>query len=296
MIFDAARKGLLLWFEQLVPALFPFLILSNLLIFYIGKRKSLSRKKSPEDTLLYKAAGLSPYGLYTVFMGHFCGYPVGARITADLYLCGRISRQEANRLLMFANQASPAFIASYLSVYAMDSRPLLPFIFFVLYGATLVTCLLTWHVRPAKAGNYHYACRTCEKLSFMQMLDSSITDAFGTMVRVGGYVILFSIFSAFLLWLLRLPVTWETYLAASLEMTNGLALLKQMGLPEETRRMAMLLCTAFGGFSTMAQIKGMLIGTSLSIKPYIFGKCIYTVTVWILARLLLVLVKIIQIQ
>lgn len=121
--------------------------------------------------------------------------------------------------------------------------------------------------------------------SFMQILDYSIIDAFSTMVRVGGYVILFSILSAFLGHLLAGTGSIKYVLISLLEVTNGLNLLKTAPFDTHTKWLVMMACTAFGGLSVMAQIKGMLVGTSLSIKPYIIGKCIYTVVVVILSEL-----------
>lgn len=123
------------------------------------------------------------------------------------------------------------------------------------------------------------------KRSFMQILDYSIIDAFSTMVRVGGYVILFSILSAFMSQLLAGAGNVKYLLISLLEVTNGLNLLKTAPLDTHTRWLIMMACTAFGGLSVMAQIKGMLVGTSLSIKPYIIGKCIYTIVVVILSEL-----------
>ena len=53
--------------------------------------------------------GISPSGAYALLLGLLCGYPMGTKITSDLYGCGRINRREAEYLLTFTNHASPVF-------------------------------------------------------------------------------------------------------------------------------------------------------------------------------------------
>lgn len=294
MIFEAAKQGLSLWAGQLFPALFPFLILSNLFLAYLsGPGASFPLKHLPKKQIL----GLSPMGLYTLFMGHFCGYPMGAKITADLYTQGRISRGEATYLLMIANQASPAFISSYLASYALGKPGLTPCIFLIFYSSTILTALLVRYIFPfSSKTDRKQTVSAWEKTSFIQKLDYGIVDAFSTLVRVGGYVTLFAILGGLLTEYLPLPQTARAALLAFLEMTNGLPVLADLQMSPSWSFCVLLACVAFGGLSTMAQIKGMLIGTSLSLKPYIIGKCIYTLIVFLLARLISIQVIFIQLQ
>lgn len=285
MIFDAAKRGLLLWFEQLIPSLLPFIICSNLLVALLGNMSHPASRSGKVSAFTKRFLGLSPMGIYALCMGQLCGYPAGAKITADLFMRNQISKKEANYLLMIANQASPAFLASYLTVYTLENPALLIPVFCIFYGAALISaCIIHFLPQKQRMTNAQIACAEA-KQSLMQLIDYSIVDGFSTMVRVGGYVILFSILSAFAVKLFSWTGNLKYLLSSILEMTNGLDLLKSAPYPIHMKWLAAMGCTAFGGFSTMAQIKGMLIGTPLSIKPYIIGKCIYTVVVLLISEL-----------
>ena len=288
MIFDAAKSGLMLWFEQLIPSLLPFMICSNLLISLLDNTSSYREKERGFSKILQKITGLTPLGFYVLFMGHFCGYPAGGKITADLYTRNKISKKEADYLLMIANQSSPAFLASYFVSYILDQPKLIIPIFAIFYSSTIITAIFIriFSFKTESVSNDFLCADT--KRSFMQILDYSIIDAFSTMVRVGGYVILFSILSALIGRLLAGTGSIKYLLISLLEVTNGLSLLKTAPLDTHMRWLVMMACTAFGGLSVMAQIKGMLVGTSLSIKPYLIGKCIYTIVVVILSELLFI--------
>ena len=77
--FSGASEGLLLWFQIILPTLFPFMIITNLLVrtntmFYFSK--CLSPILSP---LFHVSAN----GTFAILTGFLCGYPMGAKVTAE---------------------------------------------------------------------------------------------------------------------------------------------------------------------------------------------------------------------
>ena len=78
--FEGATSGLLLWFQIILPTLLPFIILSNLLI-HTNAVTYISNIIKPFIQKLFR---VSNYGCYAVFVGFLCGYPMGAKVVADL--------------------------------------------------------------------------------------------------------------------------------------------------------------------------------------------------------------------
>ncbi len=103
----AARNGLKLWLETLLPTLLPFMILTGILVHTDWVHKNFTTNCS-----FFKVVfGLSPGGAYVFLLGLLTGYPMGAKLTADLYYAGKISRQEA-KSISFCN--NPESISYYL--------------------------------------------------------------------------------------------------------------------------------------------------------------------------------------
>jgi hypothetical protein len=48
--------------------------------------------------------------MYAFFLGILCGFPLGVKCAADLYSSGKITREEAERLIGFSNNTGPAFL------------------------------------------------------------------------------------------------------------------------------------------------------------------------------------------
>ena len=103
--FQYAYEGLYQWAAKMVPTLFPFMMISSIMV-YSGADLELGRMLSHVLKKLYR---YSSYGLYALFMGFFCGFPMGAKVVSDLYEKEKISRSEADTLLSFCNNIGPAY-------------------------------------------------------------------------------------------------------------------------------------------------------------------------------------------
>ena len=106
----SAQEGMQLWLNILLPTLLPFMILTGVLI----RTDMIGQRLTPMESIWQKIFGVSPAGAYAIVFGLLCGYPMGAKLTSDLYTSRKISRREAQYLLTFTNHASPMFISSYL--------------------------------------------------------------------------------------------------------------------------------------------------------------------------------------
>ena len=263
--------GLNLWFHTVLPSLLPFMILSNVLI----GANVVSQLMRPFSGFFRHVLGLSPEGGYAWLLGLFCGFPMGARLTGDMYRQHRISREEAGYLLTFANQSSPMFLSTYVVLHGLgDSTMTLP-VFVIFYASAFLTSLV-FRIRSRRFGLPPSKPKkeVPEQTSYGNLLDTSIMNGFEIITRLGGYIILFSILAGIVL---QLPAPLHTaapFLSGLTEITTGIHTISGTTLPLQVKFTAIVCCTAFGGFSTVAQTSCMLNGTGLSIFTYLKGKLV----------------------
>lgn len=271
-VFEGASEGLLLWFQIVFPTLFPFLVVTSLLL----KSGSIRFIARIFGRLFGRIFRVSSNGTFAVLAGFLCGYPMGAKVTADLLRSGHISRQEAGYLLSFCNNTSPVFILNFIvwKTFGRDDL-LLPTLLILI----LIPIFLSFVFRIFYLGGDSCFAdlspmasdrREQKKFDF-SLIDSCMMDSFESIVKVGGYIILFSV----LLYLLQeLPLKGPlfTALAPALEMTNGILMLKSSVPDLHLSYPAVLGLTSFGGLCSIAQTQCMLDGTGLSILPYIAEK------------------------
>lgn len=223
--------------------------------------------------------GTSPSGAYALLLGLLCGYPMGTKITSDLYGCGRISRREAEYLLTFTNHASPVFIYTYLIHICLNDR----FHPRLIYGPLILASFLTMVI--FRFFVYRNHTKTPDNFSDKKnkepsapgvtgtLLDASIMNGFETITRLGGYILLFSILSAFIRHYWSAGEMTEYLFLGALELTTGLHQLARSGFSPVLRYLCSMPMAAFGGVCILAQTKSLL-HRDLSVLPYISAKCL----------------------
>lgn len=101
---EAVRDTLGLFFHRVLPPLFPYMVISRLMISFdllapLGRQMRLNR--------LFR---LPSCAASVVLTGLLCGFPVGAAGACALHEQGRISSGAAGRLTALSSNASPAFL------------------------------------------------------------------------------------------------------------------------------------------------------------------------------------------
>ncbi len=272
---SGATDGLLLWFQIILPTLLPYFILTNLLI-QTNSIVYISRIFGPVFQKIFR---VSSDGSFAILAGFLCGYPIGAKVTADLVRSNRISKFEGNYLLSFCNNTSPAFISGYLVLQNLKMDRLLLPTMLILYLSPILCSFLFRRFYPCDANN-HQTKTPNASLSFsFEMFDHSILNAFENITKVGGYIMLFSILLS-----LGKTLPYADFLAV-LEVTNGIPMCLHSIATGEYAYVATLALTSFGGICAIAQTKAMLTGTNLSILFYTIEKLITAMVTSLLAFL-----------
>ena len=269
-VFEGAESGLLLWFQVVFPTLFPFMLVSGLMLSG-GGLVVISRIFGRLFSTLFAT---SPNGSFAVIAGFLCGYPMGAKVSADLVRSGRISRDEGAYLLSFCNNTSPIFIMNFIVWKTFDREELMIPTLLILIGVPAFLSLFfrRFYLKGRKKfPDLSDKKKNNVKLLNFEMLDSCLADSFESIVKVGLYIIFFSI-------LIALPgklSAGHPLLAGilpALEMTNGILMIHKAA-PDLTVSYPLILgLTSFGGFCSAAQTKCMLKAASLPILPYIIQK------------------------
>jgi sporulation integral membrane protein YlbJ len=127
-----AADGLNLWFTKMIPALFPFMILSGMMVG-MGLTENFSIVLYPVLRPLFH---VRKNVCYAIIMGFLCGFPMGAKVSADLLEHKLITRQEASYLLAFCNNIGPVYFCGFV-LPLLGRREVWPYLF-GMYGIPLI--------------------------------------------------------------------------------------------------------------------------------------------------------------
>lgn len=97
----AAKSGLTLWANSIVPSLFPFFVATEMLSqtnipYYLGKIFNIFMKP------IFNVGG---EGSFALIMGIISGYPIGAKIACNFRQNNILSKEDCERLLSFTNNS-----------------------------------------------------------------------------------------------------------------------------------------------------------------------------------------------
>lgn len=250
-----AADGITLCMTTLVPSLFPFFLLSILLTGAVSGHTAPLLKP-------VAAACKIPNGAESLLaIGLLGGYPVGAQNVALLHRNGQLTDSQAARMILFCNNAGPAFIFGILG--SMFSDPVAPWL---LWGIHIVSALLVGIVLPGNIPERPVS--TPERpIRFTDALERAIK----VMALVCGWVILMRMVLHFLerwfLWLL--PKTAQVVVAGILELSNGCIGLAQLE-SEGLRFVIAAGLLSLGGICVTLQTASVAEG--ISMKQYFPGK------------------------
>ena len=265
---DASKTGLLLWFDTVLPTLLPFLVLSQLIL----KTPYIHYFQKFLGPIFKRIFHCSEEGAFCAVCGFLCGYPVGARLISLQMQDGILEQKEGQYLLSFCNNISPMFCISYGILHAIGSENILIYLL-IIYGSAVLFGFLT---RPSKNSlpTSKTKKQTSSAKNIFQLIDVCIIDSFLILIKLCGYLILFSIVSHGILYFLpKQNLYFNAFITAFLEITNGLSHIAK--LPNDILRSAFGVVTlSFGGLCCILQTSSVISGTRLSLRKYMIHKAI----------------------
>ncbi|MFI3211861.1 MAG: hypothetical protein R3Y24_00825 [Eubacteriales bacterium] len=289
-----ASNGLYLWFQNMIPTLFPFMILSAVLL-----RTNLSYKVAALlKPILFPVYRLSNDCIYCMVIGFLCGFPMGAKIIAESYHLHKISKKEAQLLLAFCNNIGPTFILGFIIPLFQIKE--ISLVFFTMYGIPLLYGFLLRYTKFRDLKDDHSLEIIDTSETILDAFDYAIHSSIQAITTLGGYMIFFNLlmifpylsqvislackgeiadvvggnlFSPFVRE--KIPETLYAISCCLTEITGGANILATLDLDYKI----ILILLHFGGLSCIAQTYTMINSTNLSIREYASHKIIQSVIV-----------------
>ncbi|MBR5533386.1 MAG: sporulation protein [Ruminiclostridium sp.] len=260
---EAARKGVRLCLDLIIPSLFPFFVLSSLVISTGLAGLLATPLKRPANFLL----SIGSQGATLLVLGAVGGYPVGARSLAQMTARGDLSPQEARHLYLFCNNCGPAFFIGVVGGELFGSQQ----VGLLLWGTHLLAALmigLFCRRSPSSVRN-----PSCHLSSLSDQFPEAVGGAFQSTLNVCSYVILFSVITGLLRCSQILPESplWRSLCAGVLEISTGITTLGEaVSSPAALPLAAFLL--GWGGCSVHCQTLLFWRELGLPAGPYLLAK------------------------
>lgn len=273
LLWDAAgaaetvRRGIELCLASVIPALFPFFVVSSLLVS-LGAGRAARILERPFRAL-FRCGGA---GAAAFLLGMLGGYPVGAATVASLVRQGDVSPAEGRRLLAFCSNAGPAFIIGVAGLTVFGSARTGAYLYLIHITAAMAAGFLLRGRRAVIGGTYHPPARPGLISAFL----SAVQGAASAMGRVCAFVVFFLVLLSLTE---RVTGPLPPGAAGFLELTNGVLRLS----PTRTGFITAAALLGWGGLSVHCQTASVLDGTNVPLDRYFLGKALQSLLSALLA-------------
>ena len=258
-------RGLELCAKKLIPSLFPFMVISSLIVLLDVGKHIFAVFKKPFSALF----GISSDAVCALCLGWLCGFPVGAKCAGALYDSGRISLGEYKKTVCISSTPSPAFLIGTVGGSMLGSVRAGILIYTASVAASILLGIgLNFCVKDdGERVSGNSAPR--KRPSFSEALTRSVADSAVDMLKVCAFIVFFSAFLGAIEQLLDtiyLSDTLEAIIFSAFELTSGTARICELGANS-----CLALASAAAGWSGLSvhfQIMTICNGRNLKFNSY----------------------------
>lgn len=254
-IGEYVRNGITLALTRVIPTALPFMLVSDVFIAIV------SEGELPLIGALSRLFGLPPVSVAALIPGNACGFPLGGKLTGEMYRDGKLSKDAAERLLAYSSNASPPFVIAAVGGGMLGDSKLGLMLLICVYIATFISAQ-PFRMRCSISQNTGKNIK--QKYSFV----ASVKSAGVACVSLASFIITFSV----VVGIIKKRVTFEplrSILISLLEVTGASNYFASRLACTPLTSIALIgFSLGFGGLSVFFQTAGFASECGLSMRKY----------------------------
>lgn len=275
---ESVISGANLFVKYVFPTLFPFIIFTNILINYGG----INIFGKLFGKFFIKPLKISKNSIFPLIVSFICGYPLGTKYLNELNNKDLIKKNEFQRMVNIASNASPLFLIGTVGVSMLENKTY----GYILLIANYLSCIIVSFLIPYKKDNNLIKSNQnqIQKNNFGEILKSSLENALKTCATIGGFIILFSLVKEILINNIYSQILFKNFpilkslIIGIFEITNGINLLIQTNIHIFLKLSIISSFCSFSGFCVILQCYSFVHKNPFfKIKKYIFYKIIQAI-------------------
>ncbi len=275
-VINSVKFALDIWENNIFPSIFPFFIISSLLINY----GFLDTAKIIDPLMCL--FGINNNICFVFIMSIISGFPSSSKFIKDLVSKKIIDEDIASKALLFTHFSNPLFILG--TVKMLFNKNIAIYILLMHYITNIIIGIIfknyhnSYEKTKTKLGNNNY--------NFGDVLTNSIKEAIETLLLILGSISVCSIFLTILLSTIHLDNISNAIISGLIEITQGLKYISLLDISIKLKTCISIAILSFGGLSIHIQVKSILNGTKIKYRMYLLGRIIHLIISFILSYLL----------
>ena len=282
-ILNSVSFSLTIWKNNIFPSLFPFFVLSEIMIKY-GMTEFVGNLLKPFMNKLFK---IKSTAAFVFVMSILSGNPANAKYTRELYLNKDLNKYEATKILCFSCFANPLFILGTVSLLFLNNKEVGLLLLLCHYTGNIIIGLLLRNYYPSpkekekvsliKAINAMHQKRLKNKESFGEIITNSILHSIDTLLLILGAMTMCLVITTIIDNNLNLNSVLQSLLNGGVEMTQGLKYISMEDIPLKLKCVLSVMILSFGGLSVHMQIVSILSDTKIKYLPFLLSRILHSI-------------------
>lgn len=277
MIYSTINTSIDIWLHTLIPSLFPFFIISDILIDY----NTINYIPNKIKNNLCKLFNITNSGLTILLLSILSGFPSNARNTRTLYDKKLITEEESNHILMFTHFSNPLFILTTVGTIFLNNYKLGVVILISHYLSNIILSLLLKNAYQTSQNINNNIRKNIPNIGVS--ITNSIKHALDTLFLIFGTLTIFLIISSIIINRFNLNNYNSMLLKGLLEITMGIKELSLLNLSPIYKTIISTMLISFGGLSVHLQVISQIINTNIKYKSFLRGRIYGTIISGILS-------------
>ena len=273
-------NALKIWKENIIPCLFPFFVISDLLINYgfIDLFGEITKN------IIGKLFNLPKESSFVIIASMLTGTPSSAKYTKELLDKKIISSKQANYLLSFTHFPNPLFILKATSSLVPNANIGLYIFISIIVGNIIIGLFFkeknNFNFKKEKINLkktlYNISIKNRNN-NFIKILTNSIIKSTNSLILILGIIIFFFIISVLINNLLNISYVNNALLSGLLEITQGIEKIVQANIPINQKLTIITMFLTFGGISIHAQTISLLDNKDIHYINYLISRIFHSI-------------------
>lgn len=282
-ILESVSFSFRIWKDNIFPSLFPFFVLSEILVQYgfvefVGE---IFKK------IMNKLFRINSNCAFIFVMGIISGFPSSAKYTKELYEQGLITETEASKVLTFTHFSNPLFILGTVSLLFLNNKEVGLLILFCHYVSNIIIGISFRGYHPSISEDTNVSLRVAiDKMhnrrihnnkSFGQIITDALNHTISTLLLILGTITMFLVLTTIIDQNINLNSFHQGILNGFIEMTQGLKYISLLHIPLQLKSALCAMILSFGGLSVHMQMMSILSDTPIRYLPFLLARIMHAI-------------------
>ena len=266
IIYNSITYSLNIWVDNLVPTLFPFFVISDILINY---NLTIYIPRTIKNIIKY-LFNITDNMVTILILSIISGFPSNARNTRIMYDKGLITLDEANHILIFSHFSNPIFVLTTVGLFFLNDNKMGIIILISHYLSNFILGMIFRNYFNHNVDSD--IVLENNKDYFGNIFINAIKKSIDTILLICGILTLFLLLSSIVTNILNLNIYNNMIISGLLEITVGIQLLGKLEISIIYKAVISSVFLAFGGLSVHMQVVSQITNTKINYKFFFIGR------------------------